>query len=159
MHELHTRLEEVFADMGVNVFQQSGTDRLKETVEAFKADETSVLFGVASCWEGLDAPGSTLETVIIPQLPFAPPHPLIDARKELLPNPEKDWFWQISLPDMLLHLKQGAGRLVRSSKDRGIIAILSPRPLTKGYGRAIQKALPPGRIVRNSAGALRFLEN
>jgi len=142
----------------VNVFRQSGTDRLKETVAAFKANDTSVLFGVASCWEGLDAPGSTLETVIIPQLPFAPPHPLIDARKALLPNPE-DWFWQISLPDMLLNLKQGAGRLVRSMIDKGVITILSPRPLTKGYGRAIQKALPPGRIVRNSADALRFLAN
>ena len=158
MHELYTRLEDVFTDMGVNVFRQSGTDRLKETVADFKADETSVLFGVASCWEGLDAPGSTLETVIIPQLPFAPPHPLIDARKALLPNPE-DWFWQISLPDMLLNLKQGAGRLVRSMTDKGVITILSPRPLTKGYGRAIQKALPPGRIVRNSADALRFLAN
>ena len=157
MHELSTRLEDVFGDMGVNVFQQSGTDRLKETVEAFKADETSVLFGVASCWEGLDAPGPTLETVIIPQLPFAPPHPLLDARRQLLPNPEKDGFWQISLPDMLLHLKQGAGRLVRSRTDRGVIAILSPRPLTKRYGRAIQKALPPGRIVKNSVEALRFL--
>ena len=157
MHELYTRLEDVFADMGVNVFRQFGTDRLKETVEAFKADETSVLFGVASCWEGLDAPGPTLETVIIPQLPFAPPHPLLDARRQLLPNPEKDWFWQISLPDMLLHLKQGAGRLVRSRTDRGVIAILSPRPLTKRYGRAIQKALPPGRIVKNSVEALRFL--
>ena len=159
MYELHKRLEDVFVDMGVNVFRQSGTDRLKETVEAFKADETSVLFGVASCWEGLDAPGPTLETVIIPQLPFAPPHPLLNARRQLLPNPEKDWFWQISLPDMLLHLKQGAGRLMRSSTDRGVIAILSPRPFTKSYGRAIQKALPPGRIVKNPVDALRFLAN
>ena len=159
MLELYTRLEDVFADMGVNVFRQFGTDRLKETVEAFKADDTSVLFGVASCWEGLDAPGSTLETVIIPQLPFAPPHPLINARKELLPNPKKDWFREISLPDMLLQLKQGAGRLVRSMTDRGVIAILSPKPLTKNYGRAIQKALPPGKIVRNSSDALRFLVN
>lgn len=159
MHELYTRLEDVFADMEVNVFRQFGTDRLKETVKAFKSDETSVLFGVASCWEGLDAPGTTLETVIIPQLPFAPPHPLLEARRQLLPNPEQDWFQQILLPDMLLHLKQGAGRLMRSSTDRGVIAILSPRPLTKGYRREIQKALPPGRIVRNSASALRFLAN
>ena len=159
MHELYTRLEGVFADMGVNVFRQFGTDRLKETVEAFKADETSVLFGVASCWEGLDAPGPTLETVIIPQLPFAPPHPLLDARQQLLPNPEQDWFSQIMLPDMLLCLKQGAGRLMRSCTDKGVIAILSPRPLTKGYGREILKALPPGRIVRNSPDALRFLAN
>ena len=142
LHELYTRLEMTFEEMDVEVFRQMGTDRLKETVEAFKANETSVLFGVASCWEGLDAPGATLETVIIPQLPFAPPHPLIDARRALLDNSE-NWFNEISLPDMLLHLKQGAGRLVRSNTDTGVIAILSPRPLTKRYGRDIIKALPP----------------
>lgn len=157
LHELSERLAPTFAEMGVTVFRQMGTDRLKETVETFKDNETSVLFGVASCWEGLDAPGSTLETVIIPQLPFAPPHPLLEARKALLENPDEDWFREISLPDMLLHLKQGAGRLVRSSTDRGVIAILSPRPLTKSYGRAIISALPPGRIVRNPADALKTL--
>ena len=158
LDELYTRLESVFEDMGVNAFRQMGTDRLKETVKAFKEDETSVLFGVASCWEGLDAPGATLETVIIPQLPFAPPHPLTEARKALLDNPDR-WFNEISLPDMLLHLKQGAGRLVRSMTDKGLITILSPRPLTKMYGRDIRKALPPGKLVRNSPGALDFLRN
>ena len=158
LYELSERLEPVLEEMGVNMFRQMGTDRLKETVESFKHDETSVLFGVASCWEGLDAPGRTLETVIIPQLPFAPPHPLTDARKALLDDPD-DWFNEISLPDMLLHLKQGAGRLVRSMKDEGVIAILSPRPLTKRYGRDIRKALPPGRLVRNPKGALAFLSN
>lgn len=157
LHELYERLEPTFAEMSVNVFRQMGTDRLKETVEDFKADETSILFGVASCWEGLDAPGPMLETVIIPQLPFAPPHPLLDARKALLENPDEDWFSEISLPDMLLHLKQGAGRLVRSSTDKGVIAILSPRPLTKSYGRDMIRSLPPGRIVRNPAEALKTL--
>ena len=157
MHQLYARLEGVFADMGVNVFRQFGTDRLKETVDAFKTDETSVLFGVASCWEGLDAPGETLETVIIPQLPFAPPHPLLDARKQLLPNPEQDWFREICLPDMLLNLKQGAGRLIRSMTDKGVITILSPRPLSKNYGRNIIKSLPPGKIIRNNAEALNFI--
>jgi len=157
LYDLYDRLEETFQEMGINVYRQLGTDRLKATVEAFKADETSVLMGVASCWEGLDAPGSTLETVIIPQLPFAPPHPLLEARKDLLENPDEDWFREISLPDMLLHLKQGAGRLVRSSTDRGVIAILSPRPLTKSYGGAIISALPPGRIVRNYADALKTI--
>ena len=156
LHELYTRLEDTFEEMGVRVFRQMGTDRLKETVEAFKTDETSVLFGVASCWEGLDAPGPTLETVIIPQLPFAPPHPLIDARKALLEDAD-NWFNEISLPDMLLHLKQGAGRLVRSHTDKGVITILSPRPLTKQYGKDIRKALPPGKLVRNCPDALGFL--
>lgn len=121
-------------------------------------NERSVLFGVASCWEGLDAPGPTLETVIIPQLPFAPPHPLLDARRALLENPDRDWFYQISLPDMLLHLKQGAGRLVRSTTDKEVIAVLSPRPLTKNYGHDILKALPPGKIVENPGAALYFLK-
>ena len=156
LYELYERLEPVLEEMGITVFRQMGTDRLKETVAAFKADKTSVLFGVASCWEGLDAPGPTLETVIIPQLPFAPPHPLIDARRALLDDSE-NWFNEISLPDMLLLMKQGAGRLVRSNTDKGVIAILSPRPLTKRYGRDIIKALPPGRLVQNCRGALDFL--
>ena len=157
LHTLYERLEPVFQDMGITALRQIGTDTLRQTFNTFKTDETSVLFGVASCWEGLDAPGRTLETVIIPQLPFAPPHPVLDARRALLPNPDRDWFREISLPDMLLLLKQGAGRLVRSSTDRGVIAILSPRPLTKAYGRDIQKALPPGRIIKNSVNALGFL--
>ena len=157
LHELYDRLDPVFDDMGITALRQIGTDTLRQTFNAFKADETSVLLGVASCWEGLDAPGTTLETVIIPQLPFSPPHPLLDARRALLPNPEKDGFREISLPDMLLKVKQGAGRLVRSTTDCGVIAVLSPRPLTKRYGREILKALPPGRILKNPADALKFL--
>lgn len=158
LHELYERLEPVCYDMDITPLRQIGTDKLRQTFNAFKEDERSVLFGLASCWEGLDAPGSTLETVIVPQLPFAPPHPLLDARRELLPNPG-EWFHEISLPDMLLKLKQGAGRLVRRTTDRGVITILSPRPLTKPYRHAIQKALPPGRIVRNPVAALKFLAN
>ena len=157
LHELSERLEPCFYDMGITALRQIGTDHLRQTFNVFKTDENSVLFGVASCWEGLDAPGSTLETVIIPQLPFAPPHPVLDARRALLPDPENDWFREISLPDMLLRLKQGAGRLVRSMTDRGVIAILSPRLLTKSYGREILKALPPGRVVKNPVDALRYI--
>ena len=157
LHELSERLEPFFYDMGITALRQIGTDHLRQTFNTFKTDEHSVLFGVASCWEGLDAPGSTLETVIIPQLPFAPPHPVLDARRALLPDPEKDWFREISLPDMLLRLKQGAGRLVRSMTDRGVIAVLSPRPLTRAYGREILKALPSGRVVKNPDDALKFL--
>ena len=87
LHELSERLEPFFYDMGITALRQIGTDHLRQTFNAFKTDKHSVLFGVASCWEGLDAPGSTLETVIIPQLPFAPPHPVLDARRALLPEP------------------------------------------------------------------------
>lgn len=156
---LYEILESTIDDMGITALRQSGTDNLKQTIKAFKEDETSVLFGVASCWEGLDAPGPTLETVIIPQLPFAPPHPLLDARKALLDDPDRQWFHEISLPDMLLQLKQGAGRLVRSMTDRGVIAVLSPRPLTKNYRGDIQKALPPGRIICNPVDTLKFIDS
>ena len=158
LHELYERLEPVFSDMDITALRQYGTEKLRQTLQAFKADETSVLFGVASCWEGLDAPGPTLQTVIIPQLPFPPPHPLLEARRQLLENPEEDWFHEISLPDMLLQLKQGAGRLIRCMTDTGVIAILSPRPMTKSYGPDILKALPPGKIVRNPREALAALE-
>ena len=158
LHALYERLEPVFSDMDITALRQYGTERLRQTLQAFKADETSVLFGVASCWEGLDAPGPTLQTVIIPQLPFPPPHPVLDARRQLLENPEEDWFHEISLPDMLLQLKQGAGRLIRCMTDTGVIAILSPRPLTKNYGRDILKALPPGKVIRNHREALYCLE-
>ena len=154
---LYDMLEPVIDDMGIIPLRQFGTDNLKQTIKEFKSNERSVLFGVASCWEGLDAPGSTLQTVIIPQLPFAPPHPLLEARKQLLDNPDQQWFHEISLPDMLLQLKQGAGRLVRSMTDKGVIAVLSPRPLTKNYRRDIQKALPPGKIVQNPVDALSFM--
>ena len=157
LHELYERLEPVFSDMDITALRQYGTEKLRQTLQAFKADETSVLFGVKSCWEGLDAPGPTLQTVIIPQLSFPPPHPVLEARQQLLENPE-DWFHEINLPDMLLELKQGAGRLIRCMTDTGVIAILSPRPLTKNYARDILKALPPGKVIRDPREALESLE-
>ena len=91
LYELYDRLELVCEGMGITAYSAKSVQiNLRQTYQyTFKADENSVLFGVASCWEGLDAPGSTLETVIIPQLPFAPPHPVLDARRALLPEPRK----------------------------------------------------------------------
>lgn len=157
LYELTERVTPAVADMEIDILKQYNTDRLRQTFTEFKENERSVLFGVASCWEGLDAPGSTLETVIIPQLPFAPPHPVLESRKQLLDNPERDWFWQIALPSMLLQLKQGAGRLVRSMTDTGVITILSPRPMTKSYGNQIKQVLPPAKIVCNPTEAVRFI--
>ena len=125
LHELTERLDPFFYDMGITALRQIGTDHLRQTFNTFKTDEHSVLFGVASCWEGLDAPGSTLETVIIPQLPFAPPHPVLEARRALLPDPEKDWFREMSLPDMLPAAETGCRTACplndRSRCDRNII--------------------------------------
>ena len=87
LHELYERLEPVFYDIGVTSLRQIGTDKLRQTFNVFKEDEQSVLFGVASCWEGIDAPGSTLETVIIPQLPLRATAPIVRCSPPVIAEP------------------------------------------------------------------------
>ena len=158
MDTLYERMEPVLQEMGVNgLIQKSGVN-VKQLLSDFVSDETSVLFGVDSCWEGLDAPGDTLKTLVITRLPFAPPHAVTDARINQLDDPTRG-FWDLALPEMLLRLKQGAGRLIRAATDTGVIAILDPRPMTKSYGQDIVHSLPPARIVRNYSQAIRFLEH
>jgi ATP-dependent DNA helicase DinG len=92
---------------------------------------------------GVDVPGEALSNVIITRLPFAvPDHPLIEAKLELIEARGGDAFTQFSLPEAILKLRQGVGRLIRTKGDRGIIVILDNRIVTKAYGRAFLKALP-----------------
>lgn len=119
-------------------------------VSEFKKDERHVLFGTESFWSGVDVPGPALSNVIITRLPFAvPDHPLIEAKLELIEANGGDAFSEYSLPEAILKLRQGVGRLIRTKQDSGIIAILDPRILTKSYGQAFLKALPkcPVEIV------------
>ncbi|HEX3817096.1 MAG TPA: helicase C-terminal domain-containing protein, partial [Chthoniobacterales bacterium] len=112
-------------------------------LEEFKTTPRSVLFGTDSFWMGVDVPGEALSNVIITRLPFAvPDHPLIEAKLELIEARGGDAFTQFSLPEAILKLRQGVGRLIRTKGDRGIIVILDNRIVTKAYGRAFLKALP-----------------
>lgn len=156
MNRLHERLTPVIQEIGVNGYIQNTDVNVKQLLSDFGSDETSVLFGVDSCWEGLDAPGDTLKTLIITRLPFTPPHPVTEARIKQL-DASSNSFRDVLLPDMLLRLKQGVGRLIRSMTDTGVIAILDPRVLTKPYARDIQNSLPPARIVRNPVDTLEYL--
>jgi len=119
-------------------------------LEQFKTTPRAVLFGTDSFWMGVDVPGEALSNVIITRLPFAvPDHPLIEAKLELIEGRGGDPFTEYSLPEAILKLRQGVGRLIRTKGDRGIIVILDNRVVTKPYGRAFMQALPkcPVEIV------------
>jgi ATP-dependent DNA helicase DinG len=115
----------------------------------FKEDIDSVLFGTDSFWTGVDVPGEALSNVILTRLPFASPgHPLIAARMQRIEQQGKSSFSEYSLPEAVLKFRQGAGRLIRSRSDRGVIVLLDRRVITKSYGRMFLESLPyPSEII------------
>jgi len=115
-------------------------------LEGFKETEGSVLLGTTTFWQGIDVPGSALECVIITRLPFSvPDEPVIEARLEELKRDGKNPFLQYQVPQAILRLKQGFGRLIRRKDDFGIVAILDPRIKTRYYGKLFLESLPPCR--------------
>ena len=118
-------------------------------IAEFREDTHSVLFGTDSFWTGVDVPGEALSNVIVTRLPFAvPDHPLTAARLEQIEENGGNPFMEYSVPEAVLKLRQGIGRLIRSSHDEGIAVILDNRVLTKRYGSVFVKALPvPPEIV------------
>jgi ATP-dependent DNA helicase DinG len=134
-----------------------GDGSKSELLVRFRELGNAVLLGSASFWEGVDVPGAALSLVVIDKLPFAPPDdPLLAARLEKLRqeggNPFLDW----QLPQAAISLKQGAGRLIRTETDRGVLMICDPRLTDKPYGRRIWQSLPPMRRTREEADAVAF---
>ncbi|HVK85718.1 MAG TPA: ATP-dependent DNA helicase [Kofleriaceae bacterium] len=120
-------------------------------VDRFRSTPNAVLLGTGSFWEGVDVPGDALSLVVIDKLPFAPhTDPLIAARMQLRAEAGEDPFTAIQLPAAAIALKQGFGRLIRRRDDRGIVAILDGRIVTKTYGRVFLETLPIG-LPRTSA--------
>jgi len=123
-------------------------------VEAFRADETSCLFATMGFWQGVDVPGTTCSLVAIDRLPFArPDDPLTEARRERA-GPAA--FAAVDVPHAATRLAQGAGRLIRTATDRGVVAVLDPRLAEASYRAAILQALPPMRRTRDRSDVTAF---
>jgi ATP-dependent DNA helicase DinG len=124
-------------------------------VARFAAEEESCLFATMGFWQGVDVPGPTLSLVAIDRLPFPrPDDPLLEARRERL---GREAFGLIDVPRAATLLAQGAGRLIRSAEDRGVVAVLDPRLGTARYRWDLIRALPPMRRTRHRAEVEAFL--
>ena len=119
----------------------------RHLVRDFAADEPSCLFATTSFWQGVDVPGAACSLVVIDKLPFPrPDDPLAVARREAADAGSGDGFTEVYVARAAVLLAQGVGRLIRSSADRGVVAVLDPRLITKGYGRLLLASLPPFRV-------------
>ncbi|MGA2036867.1 MAG: helicase C-terminal domain-containing protein, partial [Acidimicrobiales bacterium] len=124
-------------------------------LEAFSVEESACLFATMSFWQGVDVRGATLSVVAMDRLPFPrPDDPLIQARRE---RAGEDAFRLVDLPRAATLLAQGAGRLIRSSADSGLVAVLDRRLVTASYGLMLRDALPPMRFTTRRDEAMTFL--
>ena len=146
MKSLHARLQ---GRTGLPLMVQG--ERPKHLIlSRFRASARSVLVATMSFWEGVDVPGWALRLVVIDKIPFAPPNdPVVAARCARIDRDGGNGFTQYSVPSAAMTLKQGFGRLIRTQRDAGVVAILDRRIVRKGYGRALLASLPPARRVRS----------
>jgi len=127
-----------------------GTASKAGLLEKFRETPNAVLFATSSFWQGVDVRGAQLSCVIIDKLPFAvPSDPVVAARQRYIDEQGGSSFYEYSVPQAIISLKQGLGRLIRSTTDKGVLAILDPRLRTKAYGRVFLESLPPCRVTSN----------
>ncbi len=135
---------------GIRLLRQGDQDRYK-LMKEFVEDEHSVLFATQSFWEGVDAPGNTLRLLILCRIPFSvPTEPIFYARKLMIEKEGKSSFYELSLPDAIIKMKQGFGRLMRTSEDRGVVCMLDSRMVRKNYGKTVLASLPQTQVYVSS---------
>ena len=160
VNKVAERLREEFAARGLEfpLFVQGERGRT-ELLDSFRNAGNAVLVGSQSFWEGVDVRGDALSLVIIDKLPFAPPDdPVLAARIEVMEKQGLNGFMHHQLPEAIITLKQGAGRLIRDVDDRGVLMICDPRIITKPYGRRIWQSLPPFKRTRVQTEVIAFFQ-
>jgi ATP-dependent DNA helicase DinG len=160
MQRAQTLLKARFAEHGIDYpILTQGEGSRSELLERFRRLGNAVLVASQSFWEGVDVRGEALSLVVIDKLPFAPPDdPVLAARIESLTRSGRNAFMEYQVPQAVINLKQGAGRLIRDETDRGVLMICDPRLVDKPYGRRIWQSLPPMRRTRELADAISFFE-
>ncbi|MEJ4103982.1 ATP-dependent DNA helicase [Corynebacterium bovis] len=138
-----------------------GDDALGALIDRFRDEEQTCLFGTLSLWQGVDVPGPSLSLVVMDRIPFPrPDDPLMQARKEAADSAGRNGFMEVAATHAALLMAQGAGRLLRSVTDRGVVAVLDPRLSTARYGRFLRASMPPFWPTEDAGtvrGALRRL--
>ena len=148
MDEVYDAVAPYLETIGLDTFKQGGELSRTDMLQAFREDTDSVLFGTSSFWEGVDVRGEALSNVIITRLPFeVPTHPVMEARVKQIKERGGNEFIEFSLPEAILRLKQGFGRLIRTQTDNGIVVILDPRIKTRNYGKQFLDSLPNCEII------------
>jgi ATP-dependent DNA helicase DinG len=136
-----------------------GTAPRKALLEQFRTTPNAVLFGTSSFWQGVDVQGEALSCVIIDRLPFAvPSDPVVQARMKAIEENGGKPFFDYQVPEAVLTLKQGFGRLIRSLEDRGVLVLLDPRIQRQRYGKIFMDSLPPYRVTQTISDVEAFFD-
>jgi ATP-dependent DNA helicase DinG len=146
-----SKMQSWLAERNLTLYSQADGTPRGQLLESFKKNPRGALFGTDSFWQGVDVPGDALANVIITRLPFSvPDHPLLQARLDAIRQAGRNPFRDYQLPEAVIKLRQGFGRLIRTADDRGIVVILDPRVSTKFYGKLFLDGLPQCRISTES---------
>ena len=146
LKETGQAIKDTLANEGITVLMQTQNASRQQLTEQFKEENGRyVLLGTRSFWEGVDIAGDALQAVIITKIPFdVPSDPIIGARSETFENA----FFEYSVPEAVLHFRQGFGRLIRRKTDSGVIVVLDKRVISKRYGEYFVSSLPECTILR-----------
>ncbi|MBD3653607.1 ATP-dependent DNA helicase [Kangiella sp.] len=157
MHQVQELWKDKLLDKTVLM---QGEKPKNQLIEDFREAGNAILLATSSFWEGVDVKGLALSCVIIDKLPFAAPdEPLIEAKIQAMRKSGKNPFFDLQIPEAIIALKQGAGRLIRDQNDRGVLVLCDPRLIANAYGKRFLSSLPPMRRTREQKTVIEFLQN